>query len=142
MSIFPFYTETSVSSTGGQLPLMREVARDPNTGKTVWRGGNPVIVTGLEAVASWANAALRTARCRHAIYSDRYGCEADSLISYSWSKDIKTAEAPRMVRDALKPCPYIRGVEDLTVNFSNGRLSISGRLSTIYGEVGLDVSDL
>lgn len=141
-SIFPFYTETGASSAGSSLPPAKEVARDPKTGKTIWRGGSPVIVTGLEAVAAWAIAALRTARCRHGIYSDRFGCEADRLIGCGYSEAVKTAEAPRMVRDALKACPYIRNVEDLAVDFQDGKLAISGRLRTIYGEVRLDVSDI
>lgn len=142
MNIFPFFSEESTPVLGRGLPLMREVARDMNTGKTVWRGGNPVIVSGVEAVASWAMAALRTVRCRHDIYSTQFGCDAMTLMGRAWSEDVKSVEAPRMVRDALTASPYVTGVDDLTVEFADGRLVISGRLNTIYGEVRLDVSDL
>ena len=46
-----------------------------------------------------------------------------------------TAEAPRMVRDALLINPYITDVSDISVDFAGDTLAISARLKTIYGEV-------
>ena len=140
MSIYPFFEESAIPAAA--LPLAREVARDPATGRTVWRGGSPAIVTGTDAVASWAQAALRTARCRHSIYSAAFGCEAESLIGRVWSEAVKSVEAPRMVIDALTVSPYITGVGDLQVTFTGHRLQIAGKLKSIYGEVRLNAVDL
>jgi hypothetical protein len=140
MNIYPFFDQSPTPAAA--LPLAREVARDPVTGHTVWRGGNPVIVTGADAVASWASAALRTERCRHSIYSAAFGCEVESLMGRAWSEAVKSVEAPRMVTDALTASPYITGVADLQVSFSGSRLQICGTLKTIYGEVHIDAVDL
>lgn len=141
MNIFPFFFENDTPAAR-RLPLAKEIARDPVTGKTLWRGGSPVLVTGLEAVVSWAQAALRTVRCKHPIFSQDFGCEAESLIGRAWSDAVKNAEAPRMVRDALTASPYITGVEDLSVTFCGNRLEISGTLKTIYGEASLHGFDI
>ena len=140
MNIFPFFEDAAASASA--LPLAKDVARDSVTGKTLWRGGKPVLVTGREAVASWAQAALRTVRCKHPIFSQNFGCEAESLIGRAWSDAVKNVEAPRMVRDALTASPYVTGVEDLAVTFCDNRLEISGTLKTIYGEVRLNGFDL
>lgn len=122
-----------------ELPLYREILADEETGLPVFRGGAPVIVEGAEAVRLWAMTALRTVRYRYEIYSQNFGCELESLIGQHFSDDVKTAEAPRMVREALLVNPYISEVADVAVSFSEGTLQISAAVKTIYGEVTVHV---
>ena len=62
MTLFPLF---SVPEAGtADLPLYTDVAMDYETGVPRWESGNPVIVTGLEAVKSWAWRAAATARYR------------------------------------------------------------------------------
>ena len=52
MSLFPLITEpdTGVLTETGGLPLYQEVDWNFQSNKPVWRGGNPVYVTGARAV--------------------------------------------------------------------------------------------
>lgn len=138
-SIFPLIGDTPAPTAQAEtLPLAREFARDPSSGMTIWRGSapklEPVIVTGLDAVLSWAYAALATVRCRHPIYSRDFGCEIEQLIGHAYTGDVKTVEAVRMVRDALTVSPYVKDVRDVAVDFAGNTLSINCILESIYGE--------
>ena len=134
MSLFPMLGG-SVPQPSQTLPLYREIMADPDTGLPVWKNGRPVEVEGAAAVQLWAMTALRTMRYHHAIYSGQFGSELSTLMGQGWSSDIKTAEAPRMVREALLVNPYVSEVSDIVVDFADDELQISATLKTIYGEV-------
>lgn len=134
MSLFPILGD-NLTAESRQLPLCREILADPKTGLPVWRGGVPVVAEGAEAVRIWILTALRTVRYRHDIYSLNFGCELEALVGQGFSDDVKTAEAPRMVRETLLVNPYITEVTDVTVDFSDGMLQIAATVKTIYGEV-------
>lgn len=134
MSIFPILGD-NLAAESRALPPYREIMADPDTGLPVFRGGVPVVAEGAEAVRLWAATALRTVRYRHEIYSQNFGCELESLIGQEFSDDVKTAEAPRMVREALLVNPYISDVSGIAVDFADGTLQISATVKTIYGEV-------
>lgn len=141
MSLFPIFGD-NVQVTQTELPLYRDVLADPVTGLPVFRGGSPVIVEGLEALRVWIATAIRTPRCRHGIYSWNFGCELDSLVGRVCSPEVKTAEAPRMVREALLVNPYITDVRDITVEADGDKTVISATIQTIYGEVGVDANQI
>lgn len=134
MSLFPMLG-SSVPQPSQTLPLYREIMADPDTGLPVWKNGRPVEVEGAAAVRLWAMTALRTMRYHHAIYSGQFGSDLSTLMGQGWSSDIKTAEAPRMVREALLVNPYVSEVSDIVVDFADDELQISATLKTIYGEV-------
>lgn len=136
MSLFPILGD-AVAAERRELPLYREILADPETGLPVWRAGRPVMAEGAEAVRIWAVTALRTARYRYMIYSQDFGCELETLMGQSFSDDVKTAEAPRMIRDTLLVNPYISDVRDIAVDFTGDTLDISARLETVYGEVSI-----
>lgn len=140
MSIFPIFNDTATAPVR-YLPLMKEIARDPETGKTIWRDGNPVIVTGAEAVASWAIAALYSRRRTSPANSRTYGSEFHSLLGSAFTEDVKTAIVPGILQDALLVCPYISDVKNISTSFSAGKLSCEASLQTIYGEVTVHVYD-
>jgi len=117
-----------------ELPLCRSIKFDFTTGLAVFCRGEPVIVEGLEAVLSWAWMALHTPRFRHAIFSWAYGCELESLIGQPYTEALKQAEGRRYVTECLTVSPYITSVDDITVDFADGVLSISCSISTVYGK--------
>ena len=137
--LFPMLGRGETRVLNRELPLYRECAFDFSNGQPIFLHGSPVVVTGREAVAVWAYKALSTPRARHEIYSWNFGNECDDLIGQHYSEDLKEAEAERYVRECLLANPYITAIDDLEVNFSAGKLSISGRITTIYGEVELSV---
>lgn len=140
MSIFPIFNDNAAAPSR-YLPLMKEIVRDPNTGKTIWRNGEPVIVSGAEAVASWAIAALYSRRRTSPANSGSYGSEFHSLLGSAFTEDVKTAIVPGILKDTLLPCPYISDVKGISTSFSEGRLSCEASLQTIYGEVTVHVYD-
>ena len=141
MSIFPMIQPVAEPAGGTQaLPLCREVAWDFVNDIPVFRSGEPVIVTGREAVKVWAWKALHTVRYRHEIYSWDYGSEFEELVGQAYTPILKEAEAPRYLKEALLINPYITAVTNIAVSFSAGRLTVAGAIQTIYGEVEIYVT--
>ena len=86
MSIFPMIQPAAETASGTQtLPLCREVAWDFVNNIPVFRGGEPVVVTGKEAVKVWAWKALHTVRYRFEIYSRDYGSEFEELVGQAYN---------------------------------------------------------
>ena len=122
------------------LPLCKEVAWDFETNTPRFERGSPAIVTGKEAVKVWAWKALHVPRFRHEMYSRNYGSELQSLIGQPYSAELKRAEAIRYVREALTINPYISSVDDISVEFEDGKLSIFCKVNTIYGDSEVSAS--
>lgn len=118
-----------------ELPLYREVKWDFEKGEPVFRGGEPVVVEGAEAIKTWVWKALVTERARYEIYSWDFGSEVESLIGQPYTDELKRAEAVRYVREALEINPYITEVTAASVDFDNGVLTIDVTVDTVYGEV-------
>lgn len=137
--IFPAVQPEAAAGGAGALPLCREAAWNFHTGKPVFSGGRPVEVTGAEAVKVWIWKAIKTARFRHDIYTWDFGCEAEELVGQPFTPAVKESEAVRYIKEALAPNPYITGVRRVDVSFSGTRLTVSCAVSTIYGEVEVNV---
>lgn len=123
----------------GQLPLYRDVLMDYEAGRPVWEGGEPVMVTGQEAVKGWAWRAIATARYRYPHFSWSYGCELEALVGQPYRADTKLSEAARYVREALEINPYIRGVRVSEPRFEGSTLHLTVELSTVYGKERIHV---
>lgn len=140
MSIFPMISPPAGTEAGADLPLCREAAWDFEKNTPVWRQGEPVIVTGREAVKVWIFKALMTPRFRYEIYTWAYGSEFESLIGQAYTPALKEAEAPRYLRECLLINPYVTDVRNIIVDFAGSRLTVSGTADTIYGEVAFDAA--
>lgn len=138
-SIFPSIQPVeAVEAAAAELPLCREVAWDYSLDIPIFRRGEPVIVSGAEAVKVWVWKALHTPRYRYEIYSWAYGSEFEGLIGQAYTSALKEAEAPRYLQDCLLINPYILAVKNIAVDFADARLSVSGTVETIYGEVQIN----
>ena len=136
MSIFPMIQPAADAPGETQaLPLARETAWDYENDVPVFRRGEPVTVTGKEAVKVWIWNAVHTERYRHEIYSWAYGSEFHSLAGQAYGEALKTAEAPRYLRECLLVNPYITAVNDITAELTGDRLTVTGTVETVYGEV-------
>lgn len=133
MTLFPIL-QPQQAETRSALPLCRGIKFDFTTGRAVFRRGEPVTVEGQEAVLSWAWMALHTPRFRYAIFSWAYGSELESLIGQPYTEELKQAEGRRYVSECLTASPYITSVDDITVGFEDGVLSISCTITTVYGK--------
>jgi len=144
MSLFPLISEPDTGelvATAG-LPLYREVDWNFQTNKPVWRGGNPVFVTGARAVLVWAWNALHTMRFDHDVFSTDYGLDGYSLLGQAYSEEVRESEAIRVVKETLQVNPYITNVSQVSVSFEGSVLYLSFKLTTIYGEVTIDDCDI
>lgn len=138
MSIFPMISPPEERAAAGALPLYREVSWDFERDTPIFRGGEPVVVSGKEALKVWIWRAIRTPRFKYEIYTWAYGSEFESLLGQAYTDAVKTAEAPRYLRECLLINPYIKDVKDISVTFEAGRLTVKGTVVTVYGEVNVN----
>lgn len=127
--------EASQGAQAQALPLCKEVAWDFEQDVPVFRQGEPAVVTGKEALKVWIWRAIRTPRFRYEIYTWAYGSEFESLLGQAYTDAVKTAEAPRYLRECLLINPYITAVKNISVSFESAKLTVAGTAVTIYGEV-------
>lgn len=132
MATYPFLQPTLAATTEG-LPVYKDVQWDFDGHKPVFFGGNPVIVSESEAVLSWAARALAAIRYTEEAYSWDYGCEAANLVGQPWSQETKRAEAERYIRECLTQLPWITGVTNERAEFEGSTLTLTARISTVYG---------
>jgi Protein of unknown function (DUF2634). len=138
MTLFPSIQPQIVSS-GKTSELYREVKWDYVNNTPVFEHGAPVIVSGRDAVATWAWKALNTPRFIHKIYTWSFGSEIESLIGQHFSDELKKSEAARYIKECLLVNPYIKSVSNISAKFLDSSFSISCAINTIYGEVSLNV---
>ena len=131
--LFPQFTPPTTAQTQA-LPLYRDVLMDYDAGRPVRESGNPVFVTGLEAVKGWAWRAIDTVRYRYQCFSWSYGCELQNLVGQPYQAETKKSEAERYVQEALLVSPYIREARATNVEFSGSTLHMTVELTTVYGE--------
>ena len=130
--LFPLF-QTAPQGGAQVLPLLRDVAMDYDRGIPRFAGGNPVIVSGLEAVKSWAWRAIQTARYRYSCFSWDYGCELEQLVGQPYDQDTRRSEAVRYVREALEVCPYITSAQAEVEGLEGSVLRIRVQMTTVYG---------
>ena len=136
--LFPLF-QTAPQSAAAALPLLRDVAMDYEKGAPLFAGGNPVVVSGLEAVKSWAWRAIQTARYRYSSFSWDYGCELENLVGQPYGQDTRRSEAVRYVREALEVCPYITSAQASVEGLEGSSLHIRVVMWTVYGDGTLEV---
>lgn len=141
MNIFPSIDPAKAESgTAQELPLFREVAWDFERNVPLFRGGEPVIAEGKEALKVWIWKALHTERYHWDIYTWDYGSEFENLIGWGYREDVTTAESARCLRECLLINPYITGIKNISMEFSNSRLTVQATVVTIYGEVTVNAA--
>ena len=133
MNLFPLFSIPQ-SGKGRPLPLYTDVAMDYQAGTPRWESGNPVLVSGLEAVKSWAWRAVATARYRYPAFSWDYGCRLESLVGRPYQAGTKRSEAARCIREALLASPYITACTVAEVDFEGSVLHAAVSFTCIYGK--------
>ena len=136
--LFPMFPGSAAQAQAG-LPLYRDVAMDYDRGVPMFSGGEPVLVTGLEAVRSWAWRAVKTARYVWSCFTWDYGCELEALVGQPYRQDTRRSEAVRYVEEALTVSPYITAASASVEGFSGSTLQISVQVKTVYGEANIRV---
>ena len=139
MALFPLISLPDIQgSDGARLPLFREAAWDFRANTPIWRGGEPVYVTGASAVLVCCWYSLLSLRGMHDIYTNGFGLGIKELTGRAYTEDVRQSEAVRYVREALLVCPYVTAVDAVDIGLEGSLLSISWRVQTVYGEVNVD----
>lgn len=142
-TFFPFVGVPSdyTSDIHTDLPLLREYAYDFKTNDFIIDPStNDIkVVTGLKALEVWIYKAILTDRFEYPIYSWDYGTELTDLIGQKFSKGLTESEAFRFIKEALMINPYINDVNNLGIVFDGDTVTIKISVTSVYGEVKIDV---
>ncbi|HBF3360477.1 TPA: DUF2634 domain-containing protein [Clostridioides difficile] len=140
-TIFPFIgvPEDYILPKTEELPIFREVAWDFEKDEPILEKGDFKIIEKKEALKVWIYKCIKTNRYEHEIYSLEYGTELSELIGQKYTKGLTESEASRFIKEALLINPYILEVNVKSANFNRDVLSVNVKVSTIYGEVEINV---
>ncbi len=110
---------------------------DFGIGDFVIKNGNPVTVSGIEALKMRAEKIIRTQYGRYGIYRDReYGANIrDLVVGRSMGIGFTASELEREISAALLRDEEINAVNSFKINQSGTVLEVSITLSTAYGDV-------
>lgn len=140
-TIFPFIgvpADYQMQKTE-ELELFREVAWNFEKDEPILENGDFKIVEGNEAIKVWVYKCIKTNRYEHEVHSWNYGTELSELIGQKYSKGLTESEASRYIKEALLINPYILDVNVKDTKFTDDLLSVDIEISTIYGEVEVNV---
>ena len=140
-TIFPFIgvPEDYILPKTEELPIFREVAWDFEKDEPILEKGDFKIIEKKEALKVWIYKCIKTNRYEHEIYSLEYGTELSELIGQKYTKGLTESEASRFIKEALLINPYILEVNVKSANFNRDILIANVKVSTIYGEVEINV---
>ena len=109
---------------------------DFSNGEFIMKDGNPVILSGINALKLWIQKCMRTQLYRYSIYKDkRYGANIEDLvIGKSYNFDFAESELRREIETALLRNEDIYNMSGFSAEKVGATLKISFTLNTAYGE--------
>ena len=110
---------------------------DFHAGEFRMKNGNPVVLTGIDALKLWIQKCIRTQLNRHSIYKGKqYGANIEDLvIGKSYNFDFAESELRREIETALLQNEDIQSMSSFSVKRAGSTLDISLTLITVYGKV-------
>ncbi|WP_292017443.1 MULTISPECIES: DUF2634 domain-containing protein [unclassified Megasphaera] len=137
---YPFTGAVSANTYTSDLPVPKEYAWDFDKDCFLYDAqGKHVIVEGDEAIKIWIYKALSTERFRYLAYSWQYGIELRPFIGKVMGVQQRYSEIKRVIIECLMVNPYIKSIDSVEITHKGDSVSISIVISTIYGEVSVDV---
>lgn len=102
----------------------------------VMENGDPVTVSGIDALKVWITKMLHTQLNRYDIYAGTsYGANIEDLvIGKGYSAAFIQSELKREIETALLQNTDIEYVSDFTLTKEQDKLDISFTIGTVYGE--------
>lgn len=110
---------------------------DFGNGEFVMKDGNPVILSGINALKLWIQKCIRTQLNRYSIYKGKqYGANIEDLvIGKSYNFDFAESELRREIETALLQNEDIQSMSSFSVKKTGSTLDISLTLITVCGKV-------
>ena len=101
------------------------------------KNGNPVVLTGIDALKLWIQKCIRTQLNRYSIYKGKqYGANIEDLvIGKSYNFDFAESELRREIETALLQNEDIQSMSSFSVKKTGSTLDISLTLITVCGKV-------
>ena len=132
MSIFPMISPPAPAAAApASLPMCREVAWDYQNNRPIFRRGEPVTVTGREAVRQAVEIILHVERFRWQIYKPYSGMEWEGLIGQD--PGYVGAELQRRLVDALTIDDRVTGISNYEYTVDGNSLYATFTVDTVYG---------
>jgi len=137
---YPFTGTVTVNTYTSDLPTPKEYAWDFENDCFLYDAdGRHKIVEGDEAIRIWIYKALSTERFRYLAYSWQYGIELHPFLGKVMSVQQRYSEIKRVIVECLMVNPYIKSIDTIDIQHEGDTVDISITLTTIYGEVSVDV---
>lgn len=137
---YPFTGTVTANTYTSDLPTPKEYAWDFENDCFLYDAdGRLKIVEGDEAIKIWIYKALSTERFRYLAYSWQYGIELRPFIGKVMGVQQRYSEIKRVIVECLMVNPYIRSIDTIDIQHEGDTVDISITLTTIYGEVSVDV---
>ena len=137
-SVFDIYeTQERDNHTEYKYRIMKKTFDfDFGNGEFVMKDGNPVILSGINALKLWIQKCMRTQLYRYSIYKDKqYGANIEDLvIGKSYNFDFAESELRREIETALLRNEDIYSMSGFSAEKVGATLKISFTLNTAYGE--------
>ncbi|MGN0150781.1 MAG: DUF2634 domain-containing protein [Clostridia bacterium] len=110
---------------------------DFKAGEFSMKNGNPVVLSGIDALKLWIQKCIRTQLNRYSIYKGKqYGANIEDLvIGKSYNFDFAESELRREIETALLQNEDIQSMSSFSVKKTGSTLDISLTLITVYGKV-------
>lgn len=118
--------------------IHRSFKWDFKEGDFVLVDGRLVEVSGLEYLKVWIEKAIRT-EANTSFYT-AYGSNHHSLIGSVFDKDFVQSEIERMVTEALLKNDAITAVGNFEFEFEGSLLTMKFTVTSIYGEMGVEIN--
>lgn len=137
---YPFTGTVTANTYTSDLPTPKEYAWDFENDCFLYDAdGSHKIVEGDEAIKIWIYKALSTERFRYLAYSWQYGIELRPFIGKVMGVQQRYSEIKRVIVECLMVNPYIKSIDTIDIQHEGDTVDISITLTTIYGEVSVDV---
>ena len=137
---YPFTGTVTANTYTSDLPTPKEYAwYVENNCYLCDADGKHRIVEGDEAIKIWVYKALNTERFRYLAYSWQYGIELRPFIGKVMGVQQRYSEIKRIIVECLMVNPYIKSIDTIDIQHEGDTVNISIMLTTIYGEVNVDV---
>lgn len=139
---FNFIPVTLDNNSADDLPVLYELARDPDTLELLVKNGKFYNVSKNDAIKIWILKALnkQTSRYSHRAYSADYGNEITKLFGRQLKNSLLMSEIKRYIEEALLVNPYIKKIDNFTFSKKGSTVSVTFTVSTVYGEFEQEVN--
>lgn len=137
---YPFTGTVTANTYTSDLPTPKEYAWDFENNCFLYdTDGKHRIVEGDEAIKIWVYKVLNTERFRYLAYSWQYGIELRPFIGKVMGVQQRYSEIKRVIVECLMVNPYVKSIDTIDIQHEGDTVNISIMLTTIYGEVNVDV---